>query len=109
MGLTSRDITVNYSGHEIALSVTLNGSNFSNGQYKLYIDGQMTDEQSIPILSNMFGGAVTLRGQLPADNEQSKPKRVKVVANLNVIRNNDYLFFVNEDQIHQESATFGGM
>jgi hypothetical protein len=109
MGLASRDIAVSHDGHEIALSVTLIGSNFSSGQYKLYINGQIADEQSIPALSYVFGGAVTLRAQLPPDNEQSKPKRVKVVANLRVIRNNDYLFFVDEDQIHQEWATYGGM
>jgi hypothetical protein len=109
MGLVSRDVTVNHDGHEIALSVTLIGSSFSSGRYRLYIDGQLADEQSIPALSYFVGGAVTLRAQLPSDNKQSKPRRVKVVANLRLIRNNDYLFFVEEDQIHQEWATYGGM
>lgn len=77
MGLTSRDVTVNHDGHEIALSVALIGSSFSTGQYKLYINGHLADEQSIPALSYVFGGAVTLRVQLPPDNEQSKQRKVK--------------------------------
>jgi hypothetical protein len=106
MGLFSRDVSVKHDGHEIALSVVLTGSGLSTtGRYKLYIDGRRADEQAVSVWSALFGSVITLRGQLSPRARQSKPRTVKVIANLRAIRNNDYLFFVDGEQIHRERAT----
>jgi hypothetical protein len=110
MGLFSRDVSVKHDGHEIALSVGVTGSGLSTGvRYKLYIDGRLADEHALNFLATFFGSGVTLRGQLPPSARQSRPRTVKVVANFRKIRNNDYLFFVDEEQVHQEWSTYGGV
>lgn len=109
MGMVNRDASVNHDGHEIALSVALTGSGLSTCQYKLYVDGQITDQQAISAWSRFFGATVTLRGQLPLLSGQSIPRKVKVIANLRLFKKSDYLFFVDDVQIHQVWATYGGL
>lgn len=106
MGLMSRDISVEYGGHEILLSVRVIGGGAS---YKLYIEGNQVDEQSLFGMFSFFGGPVVLRGQLPPHSGESKRRLVKVVANFRLIKSNDYVFYLDEEQIHQERATFGGI
>jgi hypothetical protein len=110
MGLVSRNLTVKYDGHEIALFVGLTGSGACRpARYRLYIDGKLADEHPLTVWLLFYGSPVTLRGQLPPGDSHSKPRRVKVVANVRWFRTNDYLFFVDDEQIHQEWATFGGV
>jgi hypothetical protein len=108
MGLVSRDVSVKHHGHEIALSIFSTGPHFSTERYKLYIDGQLADEHAVSAFSSLFGSSVTLRGQLPPYAGQSKPRTVKVVANLRPFRYN-YLVFVDDEQIHQEPGTLFGV
>ena len=105
MGLRSRDISVTHEGHEIALSAAIG---VSTARYKLYINGQLVDEESVSFWGMLFGTVITLRGRLPAA-EAKKECSVRAVANIRVFRNNDYLIFVGEKQIHHEWATLGGM
>jgi hypothetical protein len=100
---------LDHDGHEIALSAALTGVGWSTARYKLYIDGKLVDEQAVSVWSSLIGGEIVLRGQLPPVDGQAKPRKIKVVATLRVFRSNDYVFFVNGQEIHQEWATFGGM
>jgi hypothetical protein len=109
MGLASRDISVDHDGHEIALAVALTGAGFSTARYKLYLDGQLVDEQAVSVWAGLFGTTVILRSQLPPRPGQAAMRKVKVVAHLRLIRNNDYQVFVDDEQIHQEWATYGGV
>ncbi len=110
MGFFSRDIAVEHLGHEIALSVVLKGSGFSvSGNYKLYIDGQVVDQQEVPGWASLVGGKVTLRGQLEPTLIHDHPLRVTVIANLYVLKRNDYQILVEDKQIHHELATYGGV
>lgn len=108
MGLYSRDISVSYNGHEIALSASL-GVTLTTATYKLYIDGALVDEDSVSVWGMVVGTVVTLRGQIPTPTPEVRPARIKLVANIRVLRANDYLLFVNDEQIHQEWATPGGL
>ena len=106
MGLFSRDILVKHKCHEIVISAALTGE---TATYKLYIDGQLIDQQQISFWVSWIGGTVTLRGQLPERNGESKPQLVRAVANLRVLRSNDYQIFIDDKEIHREKSTFGGM
>lgn len=109
MGLASRDITVSFRGHELALSARLEGAALSTARYKLYIDSELADEQKVPVWSAFFGGTVTLRAKLPGDRADMQASRVKVIVTLRVLRRSDYVFFVNDEQVHRERASYGGM
>ena len=109
MGLQSRDISVEYDGHEIALSVAIVGRMNTDLHYKLYIDGSLVDQQQVSLFGMVLGTTITLRAQLPQNKQDERPKPVKAVANIRVLSHNDYLIYVGGELIHKEQATPGGV
>jgi len=109
VGLLTRNIDLVHEGHEIAIAMAFTGSSWSMATYKLYIDGDLADEQSVSALSGFLGGGVALRGKLPPNEHHAKPFSIRFVASMRVVRGNKYEVYVGGDQIHQEAGTWGGL
>lgn len=108
MGLFSRDISVTHDGHEIALSMACTGKGWETDTFKLYLDGKLTDEQTVSGYSFLFGASVTLRGQLVRNSREQTSVGVKVLVQLRPFGGNTYQFVVDGTQVHQERGSWWG-
>jgi hypothetical protein len=113
MGLINRTVRAYYEGHEIVVSggadnfaeaMTTFGIGGTN-HFRLYIDGEMVDEQSMNgLLSEIAGSVMELHGRIPASG-YGAPSIVTAKIKMGKFV---YDIYVNGRLIHQEKGSLLG-
>jgi hypothetical protein len=110
MGITNRNITIKFEGHEIAVSARVGSVSSKGGTttIHLYIDGEVAESADVPFLAALPSIELILRGRLPSPLADGKPRVVKARLRAGLLQRPSYEIFVDDALLHSEKGMWGG-